>query len=232
MSMKEFFDRLSVDRSDWRDVFSACLGKMMCVQNACGELVVQNENWNIDLGRGVIFFGMREYPIQFIGSESKSSGTWLWGWENINHFPDEIIRLADETKACGEEWHLEALTAAEFDLNDTLSGHNLSIAACGIADHFAYYRCPHEGGAIFVAVGGVPEEVFAPVDFPRFVSLLTQCLEQFEVDHRIFAEAFLLWNRTPYDWDGNMLTAHFTQDLGIAFETAGDDLRISSISSL
>ena len=90
----------------------------LLVQNACGALVVQNENWNIDLGRGVIFFGMREYPIQFIGSESKSSGTWLWGWENINHFPDEIIRLANETKACGEEWHLEALTAAEFDLND------------------------------------------------------------------------------------------------------------------
>ena len=39
-------------------------------------------------------------------------------------------------------------------------------------------------------------------------------------------------NRTPYDWDGNTLTAHFTQDLGIIFETVGDDLCISSISSL
>ena len=29
-----------------------------------------------------------------------------------------------------------------------------------------------------------------------------------------------------------MLTAHFTQDLVITFEQAGDDLRISSISSL
>ena len=230
--MKEFFDQLSVDRSDWRDVFSACLGKMICVQNACGALVVQNENWNIDLGRGVIFFGIREYPIQLIGSASKSSGTWLWGWENINHFPDTIICLANEIKARGEEWHLEPLTEAEFDLNDTFNGHNLSIVACGLADGYAYYRCPHEGGAIFVAVGGVPEEVFASVDFPRFVSTVTQCIEQFEVDHRIFAEAFLLWNRTTYEWSGTSITAHFTQDLVIDFATAGGMQRIASIKSI
>ena len=40
------------------------------------------------------------------------------------------------------------------------------------------------------------------------------------------------WNRTPYDWGGNTLTAHFTQDLGITFEQAASDLRISSVSSL
>jgi len=40
------------------------------------------------------------------------------------------------------------------------------------------------------------------------------------------------WNRTPYDWDGSTLTAHFMRDLGITFEQAGGNLRISSISSL
>ena len=230
--MKQFLDQLAVPRGDWTALFSACLGKMISVQQACAEYVVKNEDWNVDFARGVISFGTREYPLQFIGSESASSGTWLWGWENINDFPEKIIRLARETREFGEAQQIEALTTDEFELNDTYNGHNLSIVTCGLADGYAYYRCPHEGGAIFVAVGGVPEEVFAPVDFPRFVSLLTQCIEQFEVDHRIFAEAFLLWNRTPYDWDGNTLTAHFTQDLGITFETAGDDLRISSISSL
>ena len=230
--MKEFFDRLSVDRSNWRDVFSACLGKMMCVQNACGELVVQNENWNIDLGRGVIFFGMREYPIQFIGSESKSSGTWLWGWENINDFPEKIIRLARETREFGAAQQIEALTTDEFDLNDTYNGHNLSIVTCGLADGYAYYRCPHDGGAFFVGLSDVPDAVFDPVDLPRFVSVVTQCIEQFALDHRIFAEAFLLWNRTPYEADGDVLIAHFAQDLRIEFERAGDDLRIASIATL
>ena len=52
------------------------------------------------------------------------------------------------------------------------------------------------------------------------------------MDHRIFAEAFLLWNRTPYDWDGNTLTAHFTQDLIIAFEDVDGSQRISAMRSV
>ena len=230
--MKQFLDQLAVPHGDWTALFSACLGKMISVQQACAEYVVKNEDWNVDLACGVISFGTREYPLQFIGSESASSGTWLWGWENINDFPEKIIRLANETKACGEEWHLEPLTAAEFDLNDTLSGHNLSIAACGIADHFAYYRCPHEGGAVFVAVGGVPEEVFAPVDFPRFISTVSQCIQQFDVDHRLLVEGFLRWNQTPYEWHGSRITAHFTQDLIIAFEDVDGSQRISAMRSV
>lgn len=230
--MLEYLDRLSVDRADWRQVFSACLGKMICVQNACGELVVRNENWNVDLSRGVILFGTREYPIQFIGSESNSSGTWLWGWENINHFPDAVVRLANDTNKLGEAWQLEPLTADEFDLTDIFNGHNLSIVTCGLADGYCYYRCPHGGGAFFTAVTGVPDEVFAPVELPRFVSVVTQCIEQFNIDHWIFAESFLLWNRTAYDADGDALTAHFDQDLRIEFQRVNDDLRIASIASL
>ena len=228
--MKQILDQLSVQRSDWTAVFSACLGKMMTIQTACRDLVVKDQNWNVDLSAGVILFGEDTYPIQFIGSASKSSGTWLWGWENINHFPDAIIRLAHETKACGDAWQLEALTTDEFGLNDTFNGHNLSIVACGLADGYAYYRCPHDGGAFFVGISDVPDEVFAPVDFPRFISTVTQCIEQFYVDHRIFVEAFLLWNRTPYEWNGTSITAHFAQDLVIDFENAGEMQRIASIN--
>ena len=230
--MKQFLDQLAVPHGDWTALFSACLGKMISVQQACAEYVVKNEDWNVDLERGVISFGTREYPLQFIGSESASSGTWLWGWENINDFPEKIIRLAREAREFGEAQQIEALTTDEFDLNDTYNGHNLSIVTCGVADGYAYYRCPHNGGAFFVGLSDVPDAVFDPVDLPRFVSVVTQCIEQFALDHRIFAEAFLLWNRTPYEADGDALIAHFAQDLRIEFERAGDDLRIASIATL
>ena len=230
--MKQFLNQLAVPHGDWTALFSACLGKMISIQQACAEYVVKNEDWNVDLERGVISFGTREYPLQFIGSESASSGTWLWGWENINDFPEKIIRLARETREFGAAQQIEALTTDEFDLNDTYNGHNLSIVTCGLADGYAYYRCPHNGGAFFVGLSDVPDAVFDPVDFPRFVSVVTQCIEQFALDHRIFAEAFLLWNRTPYEADGDALIAHFAQDLRIEFERAGDDLRIASIATL
>ena len=46
----------------------------------------------------------------------------------------------------------------------------------------------------------------------------------------IFAESFLRWNKTPFDWNGDTLTAHFDQDAGIEFEQAGENYRIKNLS--
>lgn len=226
-----FVGNLEIDTGSWFQVFSACLGKMMAVQNACGELVVKGQNWNVDFSKGVISFGNKEYPLQFIGSEAASSNTWLWGWENVNGFSDEIIKMAKHTRDTGKQWNLEPLITPEFNLDDTFNGHTLSIVACGLSDRCCYYRGPHSGGAILVAFSGVPQEVFAPVDVAKFTSLTMQCIQQFHVDHKIFAESLLLWNGTKYEWNGNTITAHFQKDLYIEFEQAEKFLRISSMKT-
>lgn len=118
-----FIDGPAVDTGNWRHVFSACLGKMMAIQTACGEIVVKGQDWNVDFSEGTISFGSKKYPIQFIGSESSSSNTWLWGWENINGFSEDVTRLARRTKEMGERWKLEPLTTASFTLDDTFHGH-------------------------------------------------------------------------------------------------------------
>ena len=229
---KEIFaGNVEVDTSSWFQVFSACLGKMMAIQNACSDIVVKGQNWNVDFSKGVIAFGNDEYPLQFIGSESISSNTWLWGWENINGFPDERIKMARYTRNIGEQWKLEPLTTSEFELDDTFNGHNLSIVACGLADRCCYYRGPHSGGAILVAFSGVPPEVFAPIDITKFTSLTMQCIQQFHVDHKILVESLLLWNGTKYEWKDHMIMAHFQKDLSIKFQQAGEFLRISSMEA-
>lgn len=129
-----FIDGLALDRGNWFQVFSVCLGKMMAIQTACSELVVKGQDWNVDFAEGTIRFGNRAYPIQFLGSESTADNTWLWGWENINGFSEEIIQLAQKTKEKGERFGLKPLTTAEFALDDTCHGHNLSIVTCGLAE--------------------------------------------------------------------------------------------------
>lgn len=225
-----FIDQLGIDTGDWHQVFSACLGKMVKIQTACGEIIGKGQDWNVDFSEGIIRFGNLAYPVQFIGSESAVSNTWLWGWENINGFSDEIIRLARQTRGIGRHWKLEPLTTASFPLDDTFSGYNLSIVACGLAEKYCYYRGPHDGGAILMAFSGVPESVFAPVDIQEFLSITVQCIQTFHVNHKIFVEGFLSWNQTEYDWDGCVLTAHFQHDLKITFERVDDFLRICSMT--
>lgn len=228
---ESWIEHLNIDAGNWFQVFSACLGKTMAIQTACSEQAVKGQDWNVNFSEGVILFGSQKYPLQFIGSEAASSNTWLWGWENINDFPEKIIQLAMHTKEIGERWKLEPLTTAEFTLDDTFNGHNLSIVTCGLSDKYCYYRGPHAGGAIFVAFSSVPGRVFAPVDIHKFISITTQCIQQFHIDHKTFVEGFLSWNGTKYEWNDQTLIAHFQKDLKIEFEHKKDFLRICSMNT-
>ena len=217
----------------WNEIFSANLGKIMAIQIACAEHVVKNRDWNVDFDRGIISFGNDEYPLQFLGSEATSSNTWLWAWENINEFDDKIISLAREIKAKGEKLNLEALTTAEIDINDELNGHTLSIVACGLADkNYCYYRGPHSGGAILVAIDGVDEKVFSSVSAKDFVDITIKCIQQFSLNHKIFVENFLEWNKTKYKLQGDTIIADFEKDgkLMIELEKIENNFRIKNIS--
>ena len=217
----------------WNEIFSANLGKMMAIQTACAKYVVKNRNWNVDFDRGIISFGEDEYPLQFLGSEANSSNTWLWAWKNINGFDENIISLAREIKAKGEKLNLESLTTAEIEITDELNGHILSIVACGLADKkYCYYRGPHSGGAIFVAFDGVDERVFAPINAKDFADIVVNSIQQFSLNHKLFVESFLEWNKTKYKWQGNLIIADFKKDgkLKIEFEKIENGFRIVNIS--
>lgn len=222
-----------MDKSSWFHVYSACLGKVMTIQNACAELVVRKRNWNVDFEKGTLSFENDSYPVQFLGSESSSSQTWMWGWNNINGFDERLICLAEETRRKGEAWNLEPLTTDTFYLDDTFNGHNLSIVACGISnEEYCYYRGPHNQGAVLMAFSGVPEAVFAPLDSQKFISGVLECIKKVSVEHKIFTESFLMWNGTKYDWEGNKLIAHFAEDLVISFEKEADLWRIASFEGV
>lgn len=217
----------------WNDIFSANLGKMMVIQIACAEFVVKNRNWNVDFNKGIIAFGDDEYPLQFLGSEANSSNTWLWSWKNINGFDDKIISLARSIKEKGEKINLEPLTTAEIDISDELNGHTLSIVACGLADkNYCYYRGSHSGGAIFVAFNGVDEKVFSSVNTRKFIDITMRSIQQFSLNHKLFIESFLDWNKNKYKWQGNIIIADFGKDgeLKIEFEKVKDNFRIKNIS--
>ena len=205
----------------------------MAIQIACAEHVVKNRDWNVNFDRGIISFGNDEYPLQFLGSEANSSNTWLWAWENINGFDENIISLAREIKAKGEKLNLEALTTAEIEITDELNGHILSIVACGLADKkYCYYRGPHSGGAIFVAFDGVDEKVFSSVSAKDFVDITIKCIQQFSLNHKIFVESFLEWNKTKYKLQGDIIIADFEKDgkLMIELEKIENSFRIKNIS--
>lgn len=221
-----------IDKNDWMQVFSACLGKMMVIQNNASEYIVRGRGWNVDFSERSLYFGEDEYKIQYIGSESTVSKTWMWGWNNINNFSDELLVLANEIHDLGKEWNLANLSTQQFEINDLLNGHTLAIVACGISsENYFYYRCPHSSGAAYLAVEFAERSVLNQINISLFAQITMECVKQYPVDHKIFVESLLQWNKTPYKWKGDTLIAKFPQELLIGFEQKGELYRIVSMKT-
>ena len=90
--------------------------------------------------------------IWYIGSEASGSRTWLWGYENINRPDERLLALARDVRDFGLRHGLEELGTPKLALSAEINRHALSTIACGLSQEPAiYYRCPHAGGAVFVA---------------------------------------------------------------------------------
>ncbi|WP_297915531.1 DUF6882 domain-containing protein [uncultured Campylobacter sp.] len=150
----EILDRLGVDRSSFTDLFSACLGCGARVQEMGSKLIVKGRRWSVDFERCEISFG-DDAPraIWYIGSgEASSSRTWLWGYENINRLDERLLTLARDVRDFGLRHGLAELSTPKLALSAEINGHALSAIACGLSQEpLYYYRCPHAGGAVFVA---------------------------------------------------------------------------------
>ena len=221
-----------IERSNFRDVFSACLGRMIHVQRAFDQVVVRGQDMDADFSFGKLKIGEAEYPIQFIGTESALNGTWRWGWDNVNGFDESVLKLAAETRAKGEAWGLAPFTDNNFAVGGAVTGQSLAVAACGIsAENYALFRYVYEDGIAFAAVSGLPAAVFAQEDVDRFATNVMRGIQRYDVDHKVFLESYLRWNGTPYEWDGRYLTAHFSLDLVVTFENKDGLMRIAGMKT-
>ena len=225
---------IGIDLSDWGQVLSASLGKVMVNQLACDRLVVRQREWHVDFTRGILAFGGDEYPVQFLGTVSSVSNTWLWGWENINHFPDNVVVLAQWLREVGVAWNLEPLMTASFEISEMFTGHTLSTVAAAICEQQVCYYCgPTGSGSVACLLfSGLPDEVFAPIAAMEFIQTTMRAMNQYPIDHTIFVKSFLYQNGTSYDEDGDAVVAHFDQDVRITFEQTGDVRHISNIQAV
>lgn len=221
-----------IDMSDWNQVFSACLGKLLVIQGNAGDHIVKGRGCHLDFSKRSLFFGEDEYKFQLIGMEAAQEGIWHWGWEYAEQYSEEMLVLANEMRAAGRKWNLVPLSSSALSLNDTLNGHTLSIVTCGLSEeNYFYYRAPYRGGAVYLAVEYTEKEVLNKVGITLFGQLILQGIHQYPVDHKIFAEALLQWNQTPYSWEQDSIVAKFPQELFLDFKCEDKIYRMTSIKT-
>lgn len=221
-----FLDKLGIDKSNWSELFSACVGKSTLLQKRAFRLLVEGSNWQVDFDSGKIYFDEREFDMQFIGSESFSSNTWLWGYENINGFDEQLLKLANKAREFGEKFGLSAFSTPRFDLDENFNGHTINMVLCTAFDEQNYYRIEYEGGAAYVAFRS--DVVFEePVLANELLGVVNECLSTYELDHKIFIKGLLLSCDMKFSESPNEIVSD-KNELSFKFDELNRLINISS----
>ena len=228
----KIFEKFEKDQSI--DVVSENLGKMIAIEGNYENYILRDNNWIVDLLEGCIYSGDEKYPIQIIGISSlkeDGSETWTWAWEYSDNFNEKILTFINNIRWMGRDLKLGVFYNSKLKLSDEVNANILSIIACGISGenlafdnlNLAYTELQ---GTLYYAIKDLPNEVFSPVDLREFSDIIVSSIDRYTLNHKLFIESFLEWNKTKYKWQGNSIIADFGKDgeLKIDFEKEGDKL--------
>ncbi len=219
------------DKSDYLSLLSLSAGTAVSRQKKMGSLVIGENGWNVDVKNRRIKFGSKEFDCGIIGSESYVSNTWLWGWANTESGLPEIS-FAPSRRVKRNIPDCEEITTAKFSLDEIHTGHNLSMITVGASEkNVCYYRCPYDGGALFVQVEGLSEEIFAPVSLAEIAREYLEIIGNIYCDHRLLAAGFLHQNGYGFDCSEEYISSSDGEKtLRFDFENADGLFRVANIS--
>ncbi|ARU50616.1 hypothetical protein CBR64_02990 [Cellulosimicrobium cellulans] len=118
--------------------------------------------------------------LQFLGTAAPGPESWMWAWNNVNDFPDDVLRAAEKTRETG----LREATEAELPLTDDLP-YRLALAAKAVTGSWTHYSAPVGGGTRAWFLLDADGLALPAPSVPRVVRVLSEgLLSVTVVDHR------------------------------------------------
>ena len=210
-----------------KEALSENLGRVLAIQDNFNEKIFTSADWTVNLDDNTFSNAKEKYPIEFIGTAIlKENGETIWIWEDSS--------LATEIQATAENNAIPILTYNSFELPKNMSANAFVSLACGILhDKIAFSGIDYteKGGMYYFVVSKLPEKVFSPVGIKKFADITELAIKNYDIDHKIFVENFLEWNKTKYEWQGDKIIADFGNEdkLEIQFEKIEDKYKIKEI---
>jgi hypothetical protein len=193
------------------------------------DLVATSE-WQFSLATGLLSFDpFYSWQVQLLGTESESTRSWLWGWANtLTHISDHLLEASGTMKAFGKERGITELVKPEVSLTQ-IDGHTLALLASGICEANAYYRCPFDGGALFVLI---KDENFPKCPDPplrRIAKVFPQVIASLEIpDHKLALAGYLGHYGLSHERDGDNLVVKENGEAVLA-ATFDDQNRLTAL---
>ena len=168
------------ENDDLQDLFSK-YGALALEKQEILSSIVGNAEPELDIEKGIVRFGEKEFPIQLIGFLDPDENTWSWAWDNDDiGFPEDLIEEAKAVKEFGEKQNIPQLVENVFNASLT-EAHILNMTISSIFNNDAYCAVNYGSFVFFVTIES--DEIEISDDIDVFANIINDFHRKFEVNH-------------------------------------------------
>jgi hypothetical protein len=139
----------------WKSLLDLCMAELKFKQDLLEQqYILGNHNhWEMDQETGELVFSNDGVPavkasIEFAGSISMNSGTWLWSWANFSVFVANRSRI-EQVRTFGETQGFPHLTVPKWVATQS-DGWEMASISTHLLDARGVYRMPSSTGFSFL----------------------------------------------------------------------------------
>jgi hypothetical protein len=190
-------------------------------QNRLAALVGERD-WLLDTEAATLTFGEDlVFDVQFLGTASDESNTWLWADANDNvAFSPASLELCKKIREHGKTFGIEEFVADQFPFSDEVgkpTADTLAMVAVALGNTSAYYRGPHEAGAVYLLLNDPRIDALPALDKEAFVEAFNNLMWQPGNMKKMMVSYLAEQGCVEKDWDGTDLKCSLPTGEPISF---------------
>lgn len=226
MLRTETLNLLNSNNIDFKNIFSICIGKSFLYQSRFIDYLGNYERWNTDVKEGVLTLDNRLFNVEYIGTTSVSDNYW-YSSELESVIPDEYVNLMINTRKIMESLNLHQFTEGKMELNNYVTGYNLSMIYIAFAPFNVAYFCGSGNASIYMFVKNLPDEIFRKMNSIEFSNCVMEIISAFDVNHKLMIKALLIENQIEYIDNQSNIVVKFNDSSIFTVEFNENDLLIN-----
>ncbi|MFI7585388.1 DUF6882 domain-containing protein [Kocuria sp. M1N1S27] len=166
--------------------------------------LTQGAGWDVDFSAPA-FTLQTEPPVvltpYLLGTESSSRGSWIWSWQELGHFPAEVVSAAVQAREAGERLGVDELSTDELPVAEGLA-RRLTLAAKTVTGVYAHYPAGAGGGVTAWLLLDGPEFELPELTVERMMRVIAEALTtDTAVDHNHAVDSYAKLRGAHIEWD-------------------------------
>lgn len=165
----------------------------------------QGVEWDVDFS-AASFTLQSDPPVtlrpHLLGTDSTSRGSWIWAWQELGHFPPEVVAASVQARQAGSRSDVEELIADEIPREAGLA-RRLALAAKSVTGIWAHYPAGVGGQVTAWLLLEGPELELPALDVETMMRVIAEALQTGTAeDHCRAVDSYIRLRGAHIDWDG------------------------------